>query len=67
MHDLYSSQNIVSLITSRRMRWNGHVARMREIRNAYKNVVGKLQGRDHLGDLSVGRRFNITMSRQEAT
>jgi hypothetical protein len=28
LHDLYSSPNIVMLITSRRMRWVGHVARM---------------------------------------
>jgi len=28
LNDLYSSPNIVRVITSRRMRWAGHVARM---------------------------------------
>jgi hypothetical protein len=34
LHNLYASQNIVRVITSRMMRWAGHVARMGEIRNA---------------------------------
>jgi hypothetical protein len=29
LHNLYSSQNIIRMIKSRRMRWAGHVARMR--------------------------------------
>jgi hypothetical protein len=29
LHRLYSSPNIVRMIKSRRMRWAGHVARMR--------------------------------------
>jgi hypothetical protein len=29
-HDIYSSQNIIRAIKLRRMRWAGHVARMRE-------------------------------------
>jgi hypothetical protein len=28
LHDLYSSQSIIRIIKSRRMRWEGHVARM---------------------------------------
>jgi hypothetical protein len=28
LHNLYSSPNIIRMITSRRMRWAGHVARM---------------------------------------
>jgi hypothetical protein len=34
LHDLYSSPNIVGVIKSRRMRWAGYVARMREGRGA---------------------------------
>jgi hypothetical protein len=41
LHDLYSSQNIIRIIKSRRMRWAGHVARMGEKRNAYRLLVGK--------------------------
>jgi hypothetical protein len=35
LHNLHSSQNIIW------MRWAGYVARMREMRNAYKMLVGK--------------------------
>jgi hypothetical protein len=28
LHDLYSSPSIIRIIKSRRMRWEGHVARM---------------------------------------
>jgi hypothetical protein len=33
------------MITSRRMRWVGHVARMAEKRNAYRILVGKPEGK----------------------
>jgi hypothetical protein len=41
LHDLYSSPSIIRIIKARRMRWAGHVARMREKRNAYRLLVGK--------------------------
>jgi hypothetical protein len=44
LHDFYSSPNI-RMIRSRGMRWAGHVARMGEMRNAYKILVGKPEGR----------------------
>jgi hypothetical protein len=34
---------IIKIIKSRRMRWEGHVARMGEKRNAYRLLVGKLE------------------------
>jgi hypothetical protein len=34
-HSLYSSPNIVGAIKSKRMRWAGHVACMREGRDVY--------------------------------
>jgi hypothetical protein len=34
LRDLYSSPSIIRIIKSRRMRWEGHVARMGEKRNA---------------------------------
>jgi hypothetical protein len=37
------------MIKSRRMRWEGHVARMGEKRNAYMFLVGKPEGRRPLG------------------
>jgi hypothetical protein len=36
LHSLYSSPNVVRVIKSRRMRWAGHVARMREGRGVYR-------------------------------
>jgi len=35
------SPNIITVIKSRTMRFAGHVTRMREMRNAYKILVGK--------------------------
>jgi hypothetical protein len=41
LHDLYSSSSVIRIIKSTRMIWAGHVARMREKRNAYRLLVGK--------------------------
>jgi hypothetical protein len=46
--------NKIRVIKSRRMRWAGHVARMRETRNAYRILVGKPEGKKPLGRLTVG-------------
>jgi hypothetical protein len=48
-NDLYSSPNIVRVIKSRRMRWEGHVTRMG--RGVAYTVFwcGILRERDHLG------------------
>jgi hypothetical protein len=48
-HDLYSSPIIVRIIKARRMRWAGHVARMRAKRNTYRLLVGNAEGRRPLG------------------
>jgi len=53
LNDLYCSPNIVRVIKSRRMRWAGHVARMGESRGVYRVLVGKLEGKNHLGDPGV--------------
>jgi hypothetical protein len=39
------------------MRWTGHVAGMETIRNLYKLLVGKLEGRISLKDLGTDRRI----------
>jgi hypothetical protein len=49
LHNLYSSPSIIIIIKSRRMRWAGHVARMRDRRNAYRILVEKPEGRRSLG------------------
>jgi hypothetical protein len=45
LHNLYSSPNIIRTIKSKRMRWAGHVARIMEKRNAYKEMVGEYEGK----------------------
>jgi hypothetical protein len=45
LHILYSSQNIIRQIKSRRMRSAGHVARMGEERNVYRVLIGKPEGK----------------------
>jgi hypothetical protein len=49
LRDLYSSPSIVRMIKSRRMRWEGHVARMGEKRNACRLLVGKPEEKRPLG------------------
>jgi hypothetical protein len=49
LHGLYSSPSIVRVIKARRIRWAGHVARMREVKGAYKILVGRPEGRKPLG------------------
>jgi hypothetical protein len=47
LHNLYSSPSIIR-IKSRRMRWAGHVAGMREKKNVYRLLVGKPEGKRQL-------------------
>jgi hypothetical protein len=49
LRNLYSSSSIIRIIKSRRTRWAGHVARMKEKRNACRILVGKPEGNRPLG------------------
>jgi hypothetical protein len=49
LHILYSSPNIIRQIKSRRVRWAGHAARMREETNVYKALMGKPKRKRPLG------------------
>jgi hypothetical protein len=49
LRDLYSSPSIIRMIKSRRMRWEGHVARIGETNNAYILLVGNPDGKRPLG------------------
>jgi hypothetical protein len=46
----YPSTNIIRVSSSRRIRWAGHVAPKRMMRNACKFKSENLKGRDHLDD-----------------
>jgi hypothetical protein len=45
LRDLYSSPSIIRIIKLRKDEMGGHVARMREKRNAYRLLVGKSEGK----------------------
>ena len=49
LNDMYSSPNIVRVIKSRRVRWDGHLARTGEERVVHRVLVGKPEGRRSLG------------------
>jgi len=57
LNDLYCSPSIVRVIKSGRMRWTGHVAFMEERRGVYRVLVGKPEGKNHLGDPGVDGRI----------
>ena len=63
LNDLYSSPSIFRVIKSRRMRWVGHVARMRE--RSMDVLVGKPEGNRPLGRLRHRWKDNIKMDLQE--
>jgi hypothetical protein len=40
LHGMYSSPSIIKMMKSKRMRWKGHAARMREKKkNAYVRII----------------------------
>jgi hypothetical protein len=61
--DLYSSSSITRMTKLGRMKWEGHVARMKEKRNTYRLFVGKPEGNRPLGRLSCRWVDNIKMDR----
>jgi len=65
LNNQYSSPNIVRVIKTRRMRWEGHVARMGERRGVYRVLVGKHEGKRPLGRPRRRWEDNIKMDLQE--
>jgi hypothetical protein len=47
LHNLYSSP--IRMMKSRKMRGAGHITRIGEKRNAYRNLMGKPEGKRPLG------------------
>jgi hypothetical protein len=65
LQSLYSSPYIVRVIKSRRIRWAGHVARMREGRGFYRVLVGRPEGKRPLGRPRRRWEDNIKMDLSE--
>jgi hypothetical protein len=65
LHSLYSSPNIVRVIKSRRMRWAGHVARMRKGRGVYRVLGGRPEGKRPLRRPRLRWEDNIKMDLRE--
>ena len=65
LSDLYSLPNIVQVVTSRRMRWVGHVAHMGEGRGVHRVLVGKPEGKRPLGRPRHKWEDNIKTDLQE--
>ena len=55
----------MQVIKSRRMRWAGHVTRMREDRGVHRVLVGKPEGKRSLGRPRRRWEDNIKMDLQE--
>jgi hypothetical protein len=56
LYYLYSSPNVIRVIKSRRMRWAGHVARMGDMRHAYRFWWGDLMEGNRLEGPGVDGR-----------
>jgi hypothetical protein len=65
LHGLYSSPSIIRVIKARRMRWEGHVAQMGEVRGAYNILVGRPEGRRPLERPRCRWEDNIKMDLRE--
>jgi hypothetical protein len=65
LNDLYSTPNIIRVIKTRRMRWAGHIARMRERRVIYWVLVGKPEGKRPLRKPRRKWEDNINMDLQK--
>jgi hypothetical protein len=64
-NDLHCSPNIIVIIKSRIMSWEGHVAYMGERRGLYRVLVGIPEGKKPLGRPKHGWEDNIKMDLQE--
>jgi hypothetical protein len=65
IHSLYSPLNIVRVIKSRRMRWEGHVTLMGEGRGVNRVLVGRTEGKRPLGRPRRRLENNIKMDLRE--
>jgi hypothetical protein len=60
-----SFANVIRVVISRRVRWRGHVAVEGEMRNAYKILVGEVDGKRPSRKPRSRREANIKMDLKE--
>jgi len=65
LNDLYFLPSIVRVIKSRRMRWAGHVACVRDRRGVFRLLVGNPEGKSPLERPRYRWEDNIKMDLQE--
>jgi hypothetical protein len=51
LRNLYTTTDIIRVVKSRTVRWTVHVERMGDMRNSYRILVGKPEGKRPLGRL----------------
>jgi hypothetical protein len=59
LHNVYPSPNIVRMIKSKRMRWEGHVARRGRGEVFTGFWLGGPKRRDHWEDLGIGEKITL--------
>lgn len=57
-HNMYALLNIISIIKSRRIKWEGHLVHMR-MRDEYNIIIGDVKRRENLGELDVDGRITL--------
>jgi len=62
---VHSSPDIIGVIKSRKMRWSGHVACIRDRRDAHRVLLGRPKGRRPLGRRRCGWEDSIKMDLQD--
>jgi hypothetical protein len=62
---MLGNSSIIRIMMARRMRWAGHVERMREKRNAYRLLAGKPEGKRSLGSPRHSWVDNIKIDLEE--
>jgi hypothetical protein len=64
LHNLYTS-NIIKVVKESGMRWTGYVAHMGQMKNTYKIMVRKPEGKRPLGKPRCRWEDNIRMDLRE--
>ena len=65
LHTFYFSPNLIMILNSRRLRWAGHVVRIKESRNAYRVLVGRPEGKRSVGRPRRRWEDNVKMDLKE--